>query len=153
MRWIMALALVAAVGCSSSDSPAVNNTLDGGSDGPATNPLVGTWVHTEPSGGFDVVWTDTFNADGTLTATDVGVGTSCSGTVTAAGQWTSTATTFTMTFPTCSGTVTCGGTEVASCAGMADANCTYAISADGKSVTFDCSGDAGVEAPYTFQRQ
>ena len=129
--------------------------------GCASNPLVGRWTASTPSGTFMLATTLALADDDTMTVTDTGTG-ACTGSRTYTGlHWSSSqeASAMTLTF---SGVATCAGMIACSSAGTtvnigcpADTSqmtgaCGYAFSSDTNSLTLsNCSGSAGSSTVYT----
>jgi hypothetical protein len=151
--------LTLAASCGSSVVDQNGATTSGGAGGTSTagNPLVGTWSGSA-GGPTRLVQTLVIGADGTVLATDafevLGSGaTPCSGALQITDTWTSTATTFSVSGGTCTGSVSCPNEQDIPC-GAAETTaqtCSYALSGGDDTLTLDCpEGNASIVLTRTM---
>ncbi len=152
---LAALAIVAA-GCGGVSEIEQGTSGGAGGGGPTgSQTIVGVWDGSATFGTMSLTEHTTFASDGTASATDsfqvVGVG-ACTGALQITDDWTSTASTLSVSGGVCSGqaqcpngvTIPCGTGETGS------QTCTYTLSADGDTLLLTCPDAMG---PITFVRE
>jgi hypothetical protein len=148
--------LIVAVGCGGTTVVEHGGGGSGtGGTGSSIASLVGHWQGAATFGTTSLAEALTLSADGTASATNtyqvVGVG-PCSGALMISDAWTSTSSTFSVSGGTCSGQVSCpmGMTIPCGPPETVSEDCTYTLSADGKTLVLTCPEAPG---PITFTRQ